>query len=248
MRTLAAIRRGKRHADTIGKAMANRVLLIDDDARLGELLASYLGEHGFVIAQAADGLKGLERLEADVFDVVLLDVMMPRMDGLETLRRIRQRQRIPVIMLTARGDETDRVVGLELGADDYIAKPFGPRELLARLRAVLRRVQAQGPSERLSVGPIEVDVGARTVRVGPEHVELTALEFDLLLALMRRAGRVVPRGALMQEAGRSDVTVSDRTIDVHVSHLRKKLGDDPKSPRLIRTVRGVGYVLARQAE
>jgi DNA-binding response OmpR family regulator len=182
-------------------------------------------------------------LERDVFDAVLLDVMMPGMDGLEVCRRIRQTRQIPVIMLTARGDEADRVVGLELGADDYVPKPFSPRELLARLRAVLRRSQPSVLEAEIVVGRVAIDVGARRVRVGGEPVELTGLEFDILLALARRPGRVVPRETLLAEAGRNDVTVNDRTVDVHVSHLRKKLGDDPRS-RLIKTVRGVGYVLA----
>jgi DNA-binding response OmpR family regulator len=174
----------------------------------------------------------------------LLDVMMPGQDGLETLRRIRDRGRIPVIMLTARGDEADRVVGLELGADDYVPKPFSSRELLARLRAVLRRLRPDVTAERLSAAGIEVEVGARTVRVEGRVVELTGLEFDLLVALLRRAGRVVPRHALLHEAGRDDVTVGERTVDVHISKLRRKLGDDPKQPQRIRTVRGVGYVVA----
>ena len=227
--------------------VALRVLCIDDDVRLFDLLASYLGENGVHLEHAADGRKGLAALERGVFDAVLLDVMMPGIDGLEVCRRIREKSRIPVIMLTARGDETDRVVGLELGADDYVPKPFSPRELLARLRAVLRRTAAGGGEPPLVVGNVSVDLGAREVRVGGgAAVELTALEFDLLVALARRPGRVVPREVLLEEAGRGDVTVSDRTVDVHVSHLRRKLGDDPRAPRLIKTVRGVGYVLARE--
>jgi len=179
-----------------------------------------------------------------VFDAVLLDVMMPRMDGLEVCRRIRQISGVPVIMLTAKGDEADRVVGLELGADDYVAKPFSPRELLARLRAVLRRSQPAAVTNEIMVGQVAVDVSARKVTVAGEGVELTGLEFDLLMALVRRPGRVVSRETLLAEAGRGDVTVNDRTVDVHVSHLRRKLGDDPRSPRLIKTVRGVGYVFA----
>ena len=226
--------------------VALRVLCIDDDTRLFELLASYLGDNGVYLQHAPDGRQGLATLERGVFDAVLLDVMMPGMDGLEVCRRIREKNRIPVIMLTARGDETDRVVGLELGADDYVPKPFSPRELLARLRAVLRRTAPAGGEPPLVVGNVSVDLQAREVRVGSGVVELTALEFDLLVALARRPGRVVPREVLLEEAGRGDVTVSDRTVDVHVSHLRRKLGDDPRAPRLIKTVRGVGYVLARE--
>lgn len=224
--------------------MALRVLCIDDDDRLYQLLASYLGPNGVALTHAPDGPKGLAALSNGVFDAVLLDVMMPRMDGLEVCRRIRQVSGVPVIMLTAKGDEADRVVGLELGADDYVAKPFSPRELLARLRAVLRRSQPAAVTNEIVVGQVAVDVGARKVNVAGEIVELTGLEFDLLMALVRRPGRVVSRETLLAEAGRGDVTVNDRTVDVHVSHLRRKLGDDPRSPRLIKTVRGVGYVFA----
>ena len=220
-----------------------RVLCIDDDHRLFELLASYFAPNGGTLVHAADGAKGLAALDRAVFDAVLLDVMMPGMDGLEVCRRIRQTRQVPVIMLTARGDEADRVVGLELGADDYVPKPFSPRELLARLRAVLRRSQPQAVESEIIIGGVVIDVGARRVRVGGEPADLTGLEFDILLALARRPGRVVPRETLLAEAGRNDTTVNDRTVDVHVSHLRKKLGDDPKSPRLIKTVRGVGYVM-----
>ena len=227
--------------------MPSRVLLIDDDARLFELLASYLGQNGVDVTSAPDGPKGLAALEASSFDAVLLDVMMPGMDGLEVCKRIRQKSRIPVIMLTAKGDETDRVVGLEIGADDYVAKPFSPRELLARLRAVLRRAAPDSIAERIGVGNVTIDVRSREVTVLGKPTELTGIEFDILLALARRAGRVVPREALLSEAGRSDVTVGERTVDVHISHLRQKLGDDPRSPRLIKTVRGIGYVFAKEA-
>jgi DNA-binding response OmpR family regulator len=222
-----------------------RVLCIDDDARLHELLAKYLGESGIRLEHAPDGRKGLEALDRGVFDAVLLDVMMPGMDGLEVCRRIRDKSRVPIIMLTAKGDETDRVVGLEIGADDYVPKPFSPRELLARLRAVLRRSNPAAAAEApVVLGDVSVDLTRREVRVTDKLVELTGLEFDILAVLVRRAGRVVPRETLLEEAGRGDVTVSDRTVDVHVSHLRRKLGDDPRAPRLIKTVRGIGYVLA----
>lgn len=225
--------------------MSLRALLIDDDARLGELLETYLGDHDVTLEASRDGVSGLDALVRGTYDVVLLDVMMPGMDGLEVLRRIRSKNTIPVIMLTARGDEADRVVGLELGADDYVPKPFSPRELLARIRAVLRRAQPEAQSERIALGGVEVDVGARSAKADGRVLDLTGLELDILVALMRRAGRVVPRDALLSEAGREDVMVSERTVDVHISHLRKKLGDDPKSPSRIRTVRGVGYVFVR---
>jgi two-component system OmpR family response regulator len=222
-----------------------RVLLIDDDARLAELLQEYLPQHDVALVHARDGAAGLKALAADAFDAVLLDVMMPGIDGLEVLRRIRGGAggTIPVLMLTARGDEADRVVGLELGADDYVAKPFSPRELLARLRAVLRRAAPAVVGERLVAAGIVVDVGARHVTVDGGEVELTGLELDILIALVRRAGRVVPRSALLAEAGRDDVAVSERTVDVHVSKLRKKLGDD--AAKRIRTVRGIGYVVPK---
>jgi DNA-binding response OmpR family regulator len=224
-----------------------RVLLIDDDARLAELLDGYLKPQGVVLVHAGGGQAGLAALSGGGFDAVLLDVMMPGMDGLGVLRTLRDGgHRIPVIMLTARGDEADRVVGLELGADDYVAKPFSPRELLARIRAVLRRAQPETVAEKLSSAGIIVDTGSRECWVDGTPVELTGLEIDLLIALLRRAGRVVPRNALLELAGRGDVTVGERAVDVHISRLRKKLGDDP--PTRIRTVRGVGYVLSRTAE
>jgi DNA-binding response OmpR family regulator len=223
--------------------MATRVLLIDDDTRMYELLAQYLGQNGITVTHAPDGGRGLAALEASTYDAVLLDVMMPGMDGLEVCRRIRAKSTLPVIMLTARGDETDRVVGLELGADDYLAKPFSPRELLARLRAVLRRAQPAAVAEKLESSGVSIDVSAREVRAGGRLVELTGLEFDLLVALVRRAGRVIPRDALLGEAGRSDTVVGERTVDVHISHLRQKLGDEGN--RLIKTVRGVGYLFAK---
>jgi DNA-binding response OmpR family regulator len=228
--------------------MAIRVLVIDDDTRLFELLKSYLEQNGCAVTVAPDGKKGLSALESGTFDAVLLDVMMPGMDGIEVCKRIRAKSNIPIVMLTAKGDETDRVVGLELGADDYVAKPFSPRELLARLRAVLRRAKPDAAGERLLSGDIAIDVPGRVVTISGKPIELTGIEFDVLVALVRRAGRVVSRDALLSEAGRGDVTVGERTVDVHVSHLRQKLGDDPRSPRLIKTVRGVGYVLAKDAE
>lgn len=223
-----------------------RVLIIDDDSRLFELLSGYLTENGVESTHASDGPRGLGELERNGYDAVLLDVMMPGLDGLEVLRRIRERHRVPVIMLTAKGDETDRVVGLELGADDYLPKPFSPRELLARIRAVLRRANPETLEDKLSAPGLVVDVPARSVEADGKSVDLTGLEFDLLVALMRRAGRVVPRQSLLEEAGRTDVTVSERTIDVHISHLRKKIGDKTREPPLIRTVRGVGYVFAKE--
>jgi len=224
-----------------------RVLLIDDDARLAELLTGYFDPQGVSLVHANNGQNGLNQLVLGGFDVVLLDVMMPGLDGLAVLRKIRDAgHRTPVIMLTARGDEADRVVGLELGADDYVAKPFSPRELLARLRAVVRRADPAAVAEKLTAAGITVDASAREAWVDGKPVELTGLEIDLLLALLRRAGRVVPRSALMDLAGRGDVAVGERAVDVHISRLRKKLGDD--AAQRIRTVRGIGYTLARSAD
>jgi DNA-binding response OmpR family regulator len=228
-----------------------RVLVVDDDVRLTELLRDYLEQNGANVTIAADGTKGLEALDASgPFDVVLLDVMMPGMDGLETCRRMRQRSQVPIVMLTAKGDEADRVAGLEIGADDYVPKPFSPRELLARIRAVLRRARPEPAAEgaeplRLLVADLVIDTATREVYRAGKRADLTGLEFDILLALARRPGRVIPRDRLLAEAGRGDVVVGERTVDVHISHVRQKLGDDP--PRLIKTVRGVGYVLAKEA-
>src|SRR5688572_14835625 len=172
--------------------MTVRALLIDDDARLAELLRGYLAPHDVALAHAEDGARGLAAVDAGGVDVVLLDVMMPGLDGLDVLRRLRARTAVPVLMLTARGDETDRVVGLELGADDYLAKPVYPRELLARIRAVLRRTAPRGAARRLVVGDLEIDPDGRTAHIGERAIALTALEFDLLVALAERAGRVVP--------------------------------------------------------
>ena len=224
-----------------------RALLIDDDRRLAELLVTYFAPHGVEITHAPDGRAGLAQLEQGGFDVILLDLTMPGMDGLEVCRKIREHSAVPIVMLTARGDETDRVVGLELGADDYLPKPFGPRELLARMRAVLRRTAPAVQSEKVRVRDLELDIGSRQVTVAGRVVELTALEWDLLLALARRAGRVVARDALFNLAGRGDTVVNDRTVDVHISHLRSKLGDDSRRQARIRTVRGVGYVLVKDA-
>jgi DNA-binding response OmpR family regulator len=220
-----------------------RVLLIDDDGKLSELLAEYLRPHGIETSHARDGAEGLTLLQRSMFDVVLLDLMMPGIDGLEVCRRIRAISSVPIIMLTAKGDETDRVVGLEIGADDYVSKPFGPRELLARIRAVMRRSMKDLDGERIAFADVDIDVEGRRVRRAGLELELTAIEFDLLLALAKRAGRVVSRDVLLALAGRGDTAVSERAVDVHISHLRAKLGDGAQT--LIRTIRGQGYMLVR---
>lgn len=215
--------------------MTTRVLLIDDDVRLHELLQRYLTPHEVVVDHAEGGSAGLTKLKEGAYDAVLLDVMMPGMGGLEVLREIRARSTIPVVMLTARGDETDRVVGLEMGADDYVPKPFAPRELLARLRAILRRVSPALEAKRLSASGVVLDLERREVNHDGAVVVLTGVEFDVLCVLVRRAGRVVPRSAILESLDRG--TVGERTVDVHVASLRKKLGDE-----MIATVRGAGYV------
>ncbi len=226
--------------------MAARVLLVDDDVRLAELLDRYLGEHDLHLTAAQSGGEGLRLLKREHFDLVILDLMMPGMNGLEVCRRIREESRVPILMLTAKGDEADRVVGLEMGADDYVHKPFSPRELVARIRALLRRSLPGAAEAEIRVADLVIEPLTRNVRRAGRTVELTGVEFDMLLRLAERAGRVVGREALLELAGRGGVTVGDRTVDVHVSHLRQKLRDDPRAPRLIKTVRGVGYVLARE--
>jgi DNA-binding response OmpR family regulator len=226
----------------------DQILLVDDDAVLRELTADYLKKNGFGVTSAPNGEAALAILQQRAFALVLLDIMMPGIDGLTVLRRLRINNRVPVVMLTAKGDETDRVVGLEVGADDYLPKPFAPRELLARMRAVLRRSQGDSqPEATLQVADVVVRIAERSVHRASKSIELTGLEFDILLTLMQRAGRVVARDSLLAEAGRGATFVNDRAVDVHVSHLRSKLGDDPKTPKLIKTVRGVGYVFAKDA-
>jgi DNA-binding response OmpR family regulator len=221
----------------------HRLLIIDDDTRLAEMLVEYLAPEGIELTAVASGVQGLRSAQRENYDLIILDVMLPGLSGFDLLKQIRLHHATPIIFLTARNTEIDRVLGLEIGADDYVAKPFSPRELLARLKAVLRRSRPDVVAEQLTISNIAVDVPSRVVTVAGKPVELTGLEFDILVALLRRAGRVIPRDALLKEAGRSDVVVGERTVDVHISHLRQKLGDDP--PKLIKTVRGVGYVLVR---
>ena len=241
-----------------------RALLVDDDPDLARLLIDYLASHDVEITHVLDGPRGLAALASGTFDVVLLDVMLPGIDGFEVCRRIRAAHDVPVVMLTARGDDTDRIVGLEIGADDYVPKPFNPRELLARVRAVLRRARPGGLDvaarplvrETLTVGPLEIDQAARVVKRDGAEVSLTSFEYRILVVLARRAGDTVTREELASEV-REPVEVKakghaydpsvDRSLDVHVSRLRQKLEEDPKEPRLIKTVRGVGYVLSRPA-
>ncbi|MEI6350358.1 MAG: response regulator transcription factor [Verrucomicrobiota bacterium] len=225
-----------------------KVLLIDDDRELCALIGDYLTPLGYEVTTEHNGLTGAERVLEEEFQAVILDVMLPGIDGFEVLKRIRSRCDVPVLMLTARGDETDRIVGLEMGADDYLPKTFSSRELLARLRAVTRRTGRapsgdQGPAPEVVVGPLRMNPEARLALLKEQPLKLTALEFDLLLSLAQARGRVKSRERLIEEIGERLYDGLDRSIDVHIWSLRKKLGDDPKNPRFIRTVRAVGYML-----
>jgi DNA-binding response OmpR family regulator len=225
---------------------AHRILVIDDDRKLCRLIGDYLEPMGYAVTAVHSGLEGAERAIGESWDAVLLDVMLPGLDGFEVLKRIRQKSAVPVLMLTARGEEADRIVGLEIGADDYLPKTFSTRELLARLRAVVRRSQAAvaAPATReVVVGPLHVNTDARTAVLGDRPLTLTPVEFDLLSSLARAKGRVKTREALIEECRERDYDVFDRSIDVHISALRRKLDDDPKNPRFIRTVRAAGYMM-----
>lgn len=233
--------------------MAVSLLLVDDDLKFCRLTADYLSRYDFQVTLVHDGNSALRALSEGEFEAVILDVMLPGMDGFEILRKIRETSDVPVLMLTALGDETDRIVGLEIGADDYLPKTFSPRELLARLRAVLRRsVRSQKADEdkseklEISCGPLSIYLDARAVFLDGEELSLTPVEFDLLLVLAQAVGRVKSREQLLNEIRDRNYDIFDRSIDVHISALRRKLGDDPHSPRFIRTVRSAGYMLLPQ--
>jgi len=226
-----------------------KILMIDDDKKLCRLVADYLEPMGYDVSVAHDGVQGLEKARAGDFHAIILDVMMPQMDGFEVLKRLRQESDIPVLMLTARGEETDRIVGLEMGADDYLPKTFSSRELLARLRAVTRRFHvSQHKAETaandhvLIFGELQIDKNARTIRLDTETLDLTPIEYDLLTRLAESAGRVLTRDQLLDAVAGRNYEVFDRSIDVHISSLRRKLGEDPRQPRFIRTVRSAGYM------
>ncbi|MEZ4340100.1 MAG: response regulator transcription factor [Sandaracinaceae bacterium] len=227
--------------------MASRILLVDDDTELVELLRHYLAKDGFEIDAVHDGELGLERARSNEHDVVVLDVMLPRMNGLDVLRALRATSLVPVIMLTARGEDVDRIVGLEMGADDYLPKPFNPRELSARIRALIRRSEATAshgrPQEVIAVDDLTMDLGAWVVRRGGERVDLTSVEFAVLELLLRSLGQVVTREAISESALGRRLSPYDRSIDVHMSNLRKKLGPRPGGGARIKTIRGAGYVL-----
>ena len=230
--------------------LATRILLIDDDEKFCRLIADYLAPMGFALEAAHNGIEGLRlALEGD-YQAVILDYMLPGLDGLEVLRQLRKTSSIPVLMLTALGDESDRIVGLEVGADDYLPKTFSPRELLARLRAVTRRsvmtrqqLKAEQEGESIGLRGLEVFPSARRANLDGNRLSLTAIEFDLLLCLVRAQDRVLTRDQLLDDISGRNYEVFDRSIDVHISSLRKKLNDDPRRPRFIKTIRSVGYVL-----
>jgi two-component system response regulator CpxR len=222
-----------------------RILIVDDDEELAGLLSELLTREGFRVDMQHDGLKGLAAALGGGYDLMVLDVMLPGLDGFEILRRVRRESRLPVLMLTARGEDEDRIIGLELGADDYLPKPFNTRELVARVRAIMRRLEERRPGEKFEVNGITIDPGTREVMRAGVPVEVTTFEFDILETLMRSAGRVVSRDDLMEELYGRKATPFDRSVDMHISHLRKKLENDKP---LIKTVRGVGYQFVRSPE
>ncbi len=237
---------GSRRPDT--EAMAARILMIDDDDRLAGMVQDYLGGAGFRVTVAGTAGSGEALLKRESFDALILDLMLPDADGLDFCRRLRQSNDVPILMLTARGEPMDRVVGLELGADDYLAKPFEPRELQARLRAILRRKGATAAADVLRFGRLEIDKGSRVVRVDGEERPITSYQFALLLALAERAGRVLSRDVLMDLLKGEKLEAFDRSVDVHISRIRAAIEDDPKKPRRILTLRGTGYVFAKDQD
>ena len=239
--------------------MNTHLLMIEDDHRLAQMVAEYLGHNGLQVAHQADGTSGLAQLQSpdtgSLPDLVILDLMLPDIDGLEVCRRIRAlpgpAAQVPVLMLTAKGDPMDRIIGLELGADDYLPKPFEPRELLARIRAILRRRGDGGTpaaGQSLRFGSLEIDRDARTVTVGGQVADLTSYQFDLLVTLAERAGRVLTRDQIMEAVRGRELDAFDRSIDVHMGRIRAAIEADAKNPRRILTVRGVGYVFAKQQD
>jgi DNA-binding response OmpR family regulator len=227
----------------------SRILVIDDDIELCELLTDYLRQEGFDVESVQDAKHGIERALSGEYALVVLDVMLPGISGFDVLRQIRDDSRVPVLMLTARGDDVDRIVGLEMGADDYLPKPFNPRELVARIRAIQRRAEPETPkssakpvSVRIAVGDVELDAGTRRVVRAGEVIELTAVEFNLLEELLLNAGQMVPRAELVRKILGRSLSAYDRSIDVHISSLRKKLGHEVNGVERIKTIRSMGYL------
>jgi two-component system phosphate regulon response regulator OmpR len=226
--------------------MVERILVVEDDLRLADMLLEYLGQAGFGVTVASLGATALEKLSDTDYDAVVLDLMLPDIDGLNVCRQLRAKYDTPVLMLTARGDAVDRIVGLELGADDYLPKPFEPRELVARLRAIMRRrVRGTAGEKSSHFGRLELDTAARAVRLDGKPCELTGYQFDLLVALAENAGRVLSREVLMDLLKGEEFESFDRSIDVHISRIRAVIEDNPKKPRRIITVRAAGYVFAK---
>ncbi len=224
-----------------------KVLLVEDDTRLAQLTTRYLEGHGVLVTVASDGIEGQAEALRRQYDCLVLDLMLPGRDGIEVCRELRTRSDVPIIMVTARGEEADRVLGLEVGADDYVTKPFSPRELLARVRANVRRVRGQAgpPSETIQVGALVLDPAKMVVTLEGKAIDgITAYEFSILRALAQRPGKVLSREQLLDLAKGSADLSFDRSIDVHVSRLRAKLGDDSRNPKILKTVRGAGYMLA----
>ncbi len=225
--------------------MAQRVLIVDDERKLVQGLAAYFRQAGFETLAAYDGRAALDSARRDQPDLILLDLMLPELDGIEVCRQLRRTSAVPIIMLTARVDEADMLIGLEIGADDYITKPFSPREVVARARAVLRRTMgAMQPAAVLRGGDVQIDLDRRSVLVGGQAVELTPTEFDLLAALLRHAGRPLSRAQLLDATQGDEYAGFERTIDAHIKNLRRKIETDPANPRMIVTVFGVGYKFA----
>ena len=228
--------------------MTRKILLIEDDARLAGMVRDYLGESGFDVTIAGTGGEGLALQKKHGFDAVILDLMLPDTDGLEVCRTLRTTDSVPILMLTAKGDPMDRVVGLELGADDYLPKPFEPRELLARLRAILRRGKGADRADIMRFGRLEIDTRAMEARIDGRSCALTAHQFKLLEIMAKAPGRVLSRDYLMDRLKGGNLDAFDRSIDVHISRIRAAVEVDPKHPRRVITVRGAGYVFARAQE
>ncbi|OLV17283.1 response regulator transcription factor [Deinococcus marmoris] len=226
---------------TYSEKGARTILVVDDEPSVRKVAAAYLEREGFQVLTASDGLDGLQAAQAPGLALVVLDVMLPRLDGLEICKRLRAVSDVPIILLTARGEELDRVLGLELGADDYMVKPFSPRELVARVKAVLRRVSGEAAPAAVVYGNMRIDPVTRTARLAGQRLDLSALEFDLLYVLVKTPGRVFTRTELIERVWGEDFPGIDRVVDVHMVSLRKQLGESGQSPRLIHAVRGVGY-------
>ncbi|HEY9683950.1 MAG TPA: response regulator transcription factor [Oculatellaceae cyanobacterium] len=244
----------ERLGSSTDSAVKERLLIVDDDVKFCRLISDYLSRYGYEVTLVHDGLAALQIAQSATWDAIVLDVMLPGLEGYGVLKKLREQTQVPILMLTALGDETDRIVGLELGADDYLPKTFSPRELVARLRAVLRRsnrpltTNTSGSDGEIVVGPLMINTASRMVTKDGELILLTPVEFDLLVVLANAKGRIKTREQLLNEIRDRHFDIYDRSIDVHVSALRKKLQDDPKNPRFIRTIRSAGYMLINPVE